>query len=128
MDYKVLRFIADDTRVEPNYEAFLKDAAWLGDDFVMRGGIALTPLHEIMIHHMGVETFAVEWAERRDEIDKLYAAMNEVCRRIYPVVAQSPVLHANYGGNETASVMGRERFQQYVLPCWSEAAEVSVAA
>jgi len=123
-DYKVLRFMAEDTTYEPDYEAFRRADAWKGEDIVIRAGIALTPIHEIITHYMGVETFAVEWAERRDEIDKLHATMVQQRRRIYPIVAASPVTHANYGGNETADVVGRERFQQYVLPCWYEAAEI----
>jgi hypothetical protein len=123
-DYKVLRFMAEDTTYEPDYDAFRAADAWMGEDFVMRGGIALTPIHQIITHFMGVETFAFEWADRRDEIDKLNKVMMAERRQIYPIVAASPVTHANYGGNETADVVGRERFEQYVLPCWNEAAEV----
>ncbi len=39
-------------------------------------------------------------------------------------MAQSPALHANYGGNETTDVMGTARFEQYVVPLYNEAAEV----
>ena len=123
-DYKVLAFMALDTQFEPDYEPYAQAQQWMGDDVVLRAGIAATPLHEIMIHYMGVETFAVEWADRRDEIDKLCDVMTDQRRKIYPIVAQSPALHANYGGNETADVMGRERFEKYVLPHWHEAAEV----
>ena len=35
------------------------------------------PLHPIMLHWMGIETFAEEWAERRDEVLKLEAAWRE---------------------------------------------------
>ena len=123
-DYKVLTFMANDTQYEADYEPLVKRQRWMGEDVVLRAGLAVTPLHEIMIHTMGVETFAVEWFDRRDEVEKLYTAMTEQRRRTYALVAQSPALHTNYGGNETGDVMGRERFEQYVLPHWVEAAEV----
>jgi len=122
-DYKPLLFMINDQHHEPNYEAFLKAEKAFGEDAILRAGIGLTPLHEIMIHWMGVETFAVEWAERRDEILRLYDAMVEQHRRIYPLVAQSPALHANYGGNEVPEVMGLERFEKYVVPLYNEAGE-----
>jgi len=123
-DYKPLLFMVEDERYEPNYDAVLKAEREFGGDIILRAAIGATPLHQIMITWMGVETFAVEWAERRDEILKLYDAMVEQRRKVYPLVAQSPVLHANYGGNETGDVMGRERFEKYVVPLYDEAAEV----
>jgi len=123
-DYKRLFFLVKDQIHEPNYEAFTKAEQAFGEDAILRAGIGLTPLHEIMIHWMGVETFAVEWAERRDEILKLYDAMVEQHRRIWPLVAKGPALHANYGGNEVPEVMGLERFEKYVIPLYNEAGEI----
>lgn len=123
-DYKPLLFMIKDQRFEADYESFAKVEKQLGEDVILRAGVGLNPLHEIMIHWMGVETFAVEWIERRDEIEKLYQAMVENLRKVYPLVAQSPALHANFGGNETGNVMGRQRFEKYVLPLYFEAGEV----
>jgi uroporphyrinogen decarboxylase-like protein len=123
-DYRPLLFMVQDTRHEPCYEEFRKAREWKGEDVILRANIGLTPLHQIMIGWMGVETFAVEWAERRDEVLKLYHALADQHRRLFPLIAQSPALHANYGGNETADVMGKERFERYVVPLYNEAAEV----
>jgi len=123
-DYKALRFLVDDRRYEPNYEPFAAAERDFGHDAIFRAGIALTPLHEIMIHWMGVEAFAIEWLERRDEILSLYDAIAAQHREIFPLVAKSPASHANYGGNEVPEVMGIERFEKYVIPLYNEAAEV----
>ncbi len=123
-DYKSLLFMVQDQKFEADYESFARAEKQLGEDVILRAGIGLNPLHEIMVTWMGIETFAVEWQERRDEIEKLYWAMVENLRKIYPLVAQSPALHANFGGNETGPVMGRERFERYVLPLYFEAGEV----
>lgn len=121
--YKPLLSLIRDRQFAPNYEAFARAEADFGEDGFFRGGIGASPLHDIMIGMMGVETFAVEWAERRDEVMKLYDALVENLRRIYPLAANSPALAFNYGGNETGDVMGRERFAQYVIPHYAEAAE-----
>ncbi len=109
---------------EPSYEDFLAAEKMMGEDVILRAGIGGTPLHSVMIGWMGVETFAVEWAERRDEIEKLCEALTENLRKIFPIVAKSPALHANFGGNETGNVMGRERFAKYVIPLYNEAGEI----
>lgn len=123
-DYKPLLFMTQDTEYEPCYDVFSKAEAEAGDNVILRSSVGGTPLHQIMISWMGVETFAIEWAERRDEVLKLYDALVEQRRKHYILVAKSPVLHLNYGGNETGSVMGRERFEKYVIPNYKEAAEI----
>ena len=123
-DYKKLLYMIKDQRFEPSYEEFLKAEKMLGDDVILRAGIGSSPLHQVMVIWMGIETFAVEWAERRDEIEKLCDALTENLRKIFPIVAKSPALHANFGGNETGDVMGRERFAKYVVPLYNEAGEI----
>jgi hypothetical protein len=121
-DYERLLFIVRDKVYRPAYEGHRWAEGWMGEDVILRGGIGSNPLHRIM-GWMGLETFAVEWHERRDEILKLEAAMRERKREVYRIVADSPITHANYGGNEVPEVMGRERFRDFVLPLLNEAAE-----
>lgn len=123
-DYKKLYAMIEDQRYEPDYGGFLKAEKELGEDVILRAGIGSSPLHQIMIGWMGVETFAIEWAERRDEIENLVDIQVKKLRQIYEIVAKSPALIANFGGNETGNVMGRERYKKYVLPHHNEAAEV----
>ena len=122
-DYRTLTFMVRDERYEENYAAYVKTEETLGEDFILRAAVGSSPLHHIMITWMGVETFAVEWAERRDEVVKLYEAMVEKRREVYPLIAKSPASHANYGGNEVPEVMGTPRFEKYCVPLYNEAAE-----
>ena len=122
-DYKVLRFMVEDRRYEADYETYLKAEKWMGEDVILRAGVGSCGLHQIMIHWMGVETFAVEWAERRDEILALVEAMRAKQREVYPILADSPITHANYGGNEVPEVMGPPRYKEFCLPLFEECAE-----
>lgn len=123
-DYRALLFLIEDEQYHPNYEEFAEAQRRRGDDVILRASLGGTPLHTIMVHWMGVETFAIEWVERRDEIEKLVNAWVEKKRQLYELIARSPATHANYGGNEVPEVMGVERFAQYVIPLYNEAAEV----
>lgn len=121
-DYRVLQFMVEDKVYSPAYTAYRDAEEWMGADVILRGGVGSNPLHRIM-GWMGLERFAVEWHERRDEVLKLEAAMRENKRQVYRIVAESPVTHANYGGNEVPEVMGVERFERFVMPLLQECAE-----
>ncbi len=54
----------------------------------------------------------------------LYEALTEDCRKFYPLVAESPLLIANYCGNVVPEVLGLQRFEKYVLPHYDEFAEI----
>ena len=62
--------------------------------------------------------------ERRDVVLALYEILVENRRKLYPLVAQSPASHANYGGNVTPEIIGRENFEKYYVPHYEEAAEI----
>ncbi|MCS7179732.1 MAG: hypothetical protein NZ891_00040 [bacterium] len=123
-DYKKIRFMINDTNYIPCYEKFFELEKECGNDVFLRGSIAPTSLHQIMIDFMGIEKFSEEWVERRDEIENLYKIMTEKLKDIYKICAESPCFAFNFGGNETGNVMGRERFEKYVLPLYYEAGEI----
>jgi hypothetical protein len=123
-DYEPLRAWAADHVYLPNYEAYAEAEKWRGEDVILRGYAGSIPLHTIMISWMGLDTFAVEWAERRDEILALESAMCQSQRPLYSIMAESPISHANLGGNVVTTVMGRERFNRFCLPVLNECADV----
>ena len=124
-DYKVLLFLIEDEEYSPDYQAFAQAERDFGDDAIFRAGFGLEPLQSLISgNYMSVETFCIEWMERRDEILKLYDAIVEKRRKIYPLVAESPTSHANYGGNVVPEIIGLEAFEKYYVPHYNEAAEV----
>ena len=121
-DYEVLAFIWQDRRYRPAYEQFASAEAWMGTDVIMRANVDAFPLHWIMIECMGVETFALEWMDRRDEILRLEKTMRDKIREVYPILAGSPITHANFGGNEVPEVMGPQRYKEFCAPMMNECA------
>jgi len=124
-DYAVLLFLIKDEVYEPNYEAFTRAQVEFGQDAIFRAQIGLEPLQTLISGtFMDTQTFCLEWMDRRDELLKLYHAVVENRRRIYPLVAQSPAQHANYGGNVVPEIIGLDNFERYYVPHYSEAAQV----
>ncbi len=124
-DFKAIAFYLRDHQFAPNYAAFTARQEELGEDFILRAGFGLEPLQELISGvSMHMEDFAVQWMENRDEMLKLYELVVANRRKIYPLVAQSPALHANYGGNVVVEMIGPATFEQYYLQHYNEAAEI----
>lgn len=123
-DYKKVISIVEGRTYRANPDGVRKREKLWGGDIIPTNRIGYDPLHEIIIHIMGVETFSMEWADNQDEVLKLYQALVEDRRRAYPAIADTPVLCTNYGGNIVAEIVGADRFEKYVLPNFQEAAEV----
>jgi hypothetical protein len=124
-DYKVIEFLIRDEVYEENYAAYAGAEEASGGDSILRAQIGLEPLQELISGRLiGMEAFCFEWMERRDEILKLYEALVEKRREVYPLVAESPASHTNYGGNVVPEVIGLETFREYYLPHYNEAAEI----
>jgi hypothetical protein len=123
-DYPALAFYLDDAVVEPAYETALRRRQELDDNTILRGAFGLEPLqHLISGGVFGTMNFCLQWMENRDEVLRLYRIVREKRRQAYPIVAEAPVLHSNYGGNVVPEVIGLETFEQYYVPDYQEAAE-----
>jgi hypothetical protein len=124
-DYKVIEFLIRDEVYDESYGAYAAAQEASGGDSILRAQIGLEPLQELISGRMiGMETFCYEWMERRDDLLKLYAALVEKRREVYPLVAESPASHTNYGGNVVPEVIGLDTFEKYYLPHYEEAAEI----
>ncbi len=123
-DYDAVEFVMRDRQYSPNYEAFLKAQEQSGGEVFFKTSAPGSPLHTIMYQIMGLETFSIEWAERRDRVIALHDAMIENQREIYSIVARSPAKVVQCGGNYSPEVLGKERFMKYVLPHWEEVSAV----
>ena len=123
-NYRALEFMIRDEEYLPCYEQFAMAQEMMGGDGFLLVDIGGPPLHHIMEEFMGVEAFAVEWAERRDEVLRLYDLLVESRRKTYRLVAESPALAANYGGNVSPEVVGLTQFHLYYLPHYDEFADI----
>ena len=119
-DYDAIEFMIRDRQYSPDYEPFLKAQEQIGGDAFFKTGAPGSPLHTIMYYIMGIDTFSIEWAERRERIIALHDAMVENQREIYYIVAKSPAMIVQCGGNYAPEVLGKQRFVDYVLPHWEE--------
>lgn len=119
-DYDGVEFMIRDRQYSPNYESFLKAQEQSNGEAFFKTTAPGSPLHTIMYNIMGLETFSIEWSERRERVIALHDAMAENQREIYSIIAKSPAKVVQCGGNYSPEVLGKQRFVDYVLPHWEE--------
>jgi len=122
-DYRVLEFLVKDEVYSPCVEAFHEAERTLGEDGVVIGNLGYTPMQQMLIMWMGPERFAIDFYERPDEFFSLYELL---CRRHeeqYEIAAASPAEFLEYGDNVTSEMIGLERFQKFVVPCYNRFGE-----
>ncbi len=122
-DYRALEFFIRDERYTQDYAAFTALEKELGDDFILPVWFGSDPMQCLISHLMGAESFCIEWMENRDEVLKLYQALYDQRRKLWPLVAASPARYVSCGSNVTPEIVGRERFNQYYLPYFQETAD-----
>jgi hypothetical protein len=119
-DYPAVEFMIRNRQYKPNYEVFEKAQQEAGGDIFLIPDLGYTPLQEIIILLMGIETFSMEWHSRRAEVLKLYEALTENQRQYYPIVAESPAITVSGDANIVPDILGLDRFRKYVLPHHNE--------
>lgn len=123
-DYKKLLYLFENTVVSEAYDTVADMVNELGEDFVVRDNLPSEPMQALISTYMGVEEYCMEWMDNRDEIIRLYDALVKTAREIYPIVADGPLLFANYGGNVIPEVVGVKNFEEYFVPHYNEAADI----
>jgi len=119
-DYDAVEFMIRDRQYSPDYEAFLKAQEKSSGVSFFKTGAPGSPIHTIMYEIMGLETFSIEWAERRERVIALHDAIAENEREIFSIVAKSPAKVVQCGGNYSPEVLGKKRFMDYILPHWED--------
>ncbi len=123
-DYRAVRALIADEQYEPDYAGYASAERDFGPDAIFRAGFGYEPFQELVSGSiMSTEQFCIEWMERRNELLGLYELLVANRRRVYPLVADSPADHANYGGNVTPEIVGPEVFARYYVSHYNEAAE-----
>ncbi len=127
-DYDVVRFWVQDVVCEPAYDGFRRIAGEIGEDGYVMTAIGYSPMMEMLVCYLGLEQFSIDMVDRPDAFFGLYELLAARRRRVYEIMAESPSEVILYGGNVHPEIMGAERFAEYIVPRYDEAADVLHAA
>ena len=123
-DYRAIECMIRNRVYTPKYRAYQDAVAGDGGDIVERVRLGWSPLQEILYEMIGVERFAYEWADHRPQVMGLYEALADDFEKRCQVAADSPAVSVVCDGNVSPEVLGRPRFEDYVLPHWDRCADL----
>jgi hypothetical protein len=124
-DYKIIKFMAQDEKIETCYELFAEAEKRAGNDIIFRASLGLEPIQSFISGIiMDAAVFCLEWFDNRDEILQIAAIIRQNRINAACAVADSPASHVNYGGNVITSIISKEIFDNYYVPSYDECADI----
>lgn len=88
-DIKILKFMYEDIKYIPDYQAIKRDEKLIGDDGIVAAGVPGSPVIELIEEYMGVERFLFFLHDYKNEMEELFDIMLATDLEAYKVAAKS---------------------------------------
>lgn len=133
-DYKVLKYIIENTEYVPDYFPIEQAKEWLGDD-----GVVLDYLHGFLwdfIPHSPMQSLMIDWIgseggrcfvemfKHLDLVEDLYHAYSKSYEAMYNIAAKSPADIVWYVDNIDAVLVNPRLFEKYFMPEYEKLGEI----
>ena len=122
-DYDALQYLFEHTEVVENFDEYAKVVEAIGEDGLALPFSGWLPMHYIMYHYMGYETFYFQMYDRPAKVERLYEALTEQQRQIIKLAARCPAEVIEVGANYDEDMTPPAIFEKYILPFYKEAAQ-----
>ena len=125
-DYKVLKYMVENTEYIPYYFPIEQAMDWLGNDGVVVDALPHSPMQMLMIDWIGSEggRFFIHHAKYPDLVEDLYRAISKSRESLYEIAAKSPAPIALCGDNVDGILANPKLFQKYFMPEYEKQARV----
>jgi len=125
-DYKVLKYIVENTEYSPDYFPIEQATEWLGDEGVVIDYLPHSPMQMLMIDWVGSEKgrFFYHHADYPDLVEELYHAISKSREPLYEIAAKSPAPISRSGDNIDGFLVNPILFEKYFMPEYEKQAAV----
>jgi hypothetical protein len=120
-DYKVMKWIVENTEQIPTYEEFEKENERLGDLGVVVIIASRTPVMSINVDWAGVETFCLDVALQVPELYDLFEVRKTFFLQETRLIAEGPGRFVKWPENLSSSMLGPARYDEFLAPVYDEA-------
>lgn len=119
-DFEPIRYVAEHMRFVPDYDAYRKYDAEVGDDGYPLTIIGASPIHSIMLTYFGYEQFYYWLSDAPDKIETLLKALEGSYRQMWEVVEESPAKFLLHGVHFNSEMTPPRTFRRFFLPYFTE--------
>jgi hypothetical protein len=123
-DYRVMEYVARDTRLIPDASAFGRAESRVGDQGITLVDAMRSPMQQILVDFAGLETFSFHLAEELPELHALAEALTDQLIEASRIIARGPGRFIDMLENLTAESWGPERFRRHHLPVYARVFDI----
>jgi hypothetical protein len=123
-DIKTYKYVVQSRCYEPDYQPFIKEQNYIGDDGLATASGPLTPIQVLLQDIMGIEGFTYAVADYPDEMHDLMEAMHKSNLDCYEVMAKSPAEIIIVYEDTSTTVMSPRWFDMYCADYLNQYADV----
>jgi len=123
-EYRILKFIVQDTIYRPNYDSFVEAEGRMGERGVIMAGLERAPFQKMWIEFTGIERLSVDLHENPTLVEELFETILEKQREMWRIVANSPAMLVWCPDNITGAITGPKLFRRYLIPYYREVADL----
>lgn len=125
-DYKVLKYIVENTEYIADYFPIEQAMDWLGEEGVVIDHLPHSPMQMLMIDWIGSEQgrFFFHLADYPDLVEELYRAISKSREPLYEIAAKSPAAIVLCGDNIDGVLVNPKLFEKYFMPQYEKQAKV----
>jgi len=124
-DYKVVKFIVEDTVYRPDFDLFYELERDVGRDGVVAAGTDPTPLTKLWVDYIGLERLSIHLYRHPQELDDLVQTVGQKQEEANRIVADSPAELVWCGDQVGGGIIADPRiFKKYYLPAFDKYAEI----
>lgn len=120
-DYRIRQWIVEHTEILPDPDTFESLRERVGERGVCVACTSRTPLMSINIDWAGTEQFCMDIASDMEELLSLYEAQRKQFLQEIELVAKGPLRFVKVFENLTLSMIGHERYRDFLLNVYQEA-------
>lgn len=122
-DYQVFWSYLQDCLVLPDYDRYQREQNELGETGLPLVAIDRTPYQQLWVEWVGLDALSYHMADLADEVGHTIELLKHRARKVFDIVAESPIVFVDFPDNITASAIGPQRFAEYCVPLYNELAD-----
>ena len=125
-DYKVLKYIVENTEYVADYFPIEQAMDWLGEEGVVMDSLPHSPMQMLMIDWVGSDEgrFFYHHADWPDMVEDVYRTISKSREPMYEIAAKSPAPITLCGDNLDGFLVSPKLFEKYFMPEYEKEAEV----
>jgi len=123
-DYKIIRYIIENTYYYEDYDSFKDAQEDLGEDGIIFASVGPSPLQKLIHELVGIEKFFLDFYDYPKQVEELIELLEMQQDKIFCIAADSPAKIIYSDDSITGNITEPRLFKKYCLPFYNKQAQL----